>query len=207
MTTMVCPWRSGWAAISKAAAQAAPDDGPTERPSCSARRFAMAMPFEEGTSANSSMTAGYFTPCSEASIAAAVSEACSTSLSMSGRGMPTLIPTSPCEAGRKASLPARTRDSAASTQTMCTSGLCCLRKRAMPDRVPPVPAPATTTSTRPEVCDQISGPVPTACASELSGLANCRKRKPPGFVFAISSAIRMKPFAPSEASLSWTSAP
>jgi hypothetical protein len=34
-----------------------------------------------------------------------------------------------------------------------------LRKRPVPEMVPPVPTPATKWVIRPSVCDQISGPV------------------------------------------------
>jgi hypothetical protein len=46
-----------------------------------------------------------------------------------------------------------------SAPTTTTSGLRSFRYRATPVIVPPVPIPATTTSTPPSVCSQISGPV------------------------------------------------
>ncbi len=46
-----------------------------------------------------------------------------------------------------------------SAPTMCTDGLRSFRYFATPLIVPPVPMPATKTSTRPSVCSQISGPV------------------------------------------------
>jgi hypothetical protein len=49
----------------------------------------------------------------------------------------------------------------------------CLKKRETPVMVPPVPTPATKTSTWPSVSAQISGPVVASWIAGLAGLANC----------------------------------
>ena len=51
--------------------------------------------------------------------------------------------------------------------------------RATPTKVPPVPTMATQTSTRPPLCSQISGPVPSSCARALLKFSNWWGRKAP----------------------------
>ena len=58
-----------------------------------------------------------------------------------------------------AGFPARTWLSAGSTATERTVGFFSFRNLAAPEMVPPVPTPATMTSTEPSVSAQISGPV------------------------------------------------
>ena len=52
-----------------------------------------------------------------------------------------------------------TGEDSGSTATIYTSGLCLFKARATPQMVPPVPTPATKTSTFPSVSVQISSPV------------------------------------------------
>ena len=59
------------------------------------------------------------------------------------------------------------RGSAMSTRT---SGFCDLRKRPVPETVPPVLPPAMKCVTSPAVCFQISGPSVASYASALNGL-------------------------------------
>ena len=74
--------------------------------------------------------------------------------------------------------------------------------------VPPVPTPATSTSTAPSVSFQISGPVVFSWIAGLAGLSNCCGMKySSGFEAAISVAFSMAPFMPLAASVSTSSAP
>ena len=49
-----------------------------------------------------------------------------------------------------------------------------LMYRLTPVIVPPVPTPATKTSTAPSVSSQISGPVVASWIAGFAGLSNCR---------------------------------
>ncbi|KTS34995.1 hypothetical protein NS228_20825 [Methylobacterium indicum] len=59
---------------------------------------------------------------------------------------------------------------AGSTATTVTLGLLALRKRPVPEIVPPVPIAATRMSTAPSVSRQISGPVVSWWMRGLAGL-------------------------------------
>ena len=73
--------------------------------------------------------------------------------------------------------------------------------------VPPVPIPATNTSTLPSVSFQISGPVVALCTAGLAGLSNCPRITAPGIDSLSSSAFAIAPFIPLEPSVSTSSAP
>ncbi|MCY1545816.1 hypothetical protein D9M68_817760 [compost metagenome] len=74
--------------------------------------------------------------------------------------------------------------------------------------VPPVPTPATSTSTAPSVSLQISGPVVCSWMAGLAGFSNCCNSKYcPGLPFASSLAFSMAPFMPLAGSVSTSSAP
>ena len=75
-----------------------------------------------------------------------------------------------CGPGRP---PESTAEPRGSTATTCRLGLTCSRRYSpTPVIVPPVPTPATSTSTRPSSARAISGPVVRRCASGLAGLEN-----------------------------------
>ena len=73
--------------------------------------------------------------------------------------------------------------------------------------VPPVPIPATNTSTLPSVSFQISGPVVAWCTAGLAGFTNCPGIKLFGISIASSSAFAIAPFIPLAPSVRTTSAP
>ena len=73
--------------------------------------------------------------------------------------------------------------------------------------VPPVPTPATNTSTCPFASSQISGPVVAKCAAGLAGFSNCAGMNELGVAAASSSALAMAPFMPRAPSVSTSSAP
>ena len=66
---------------------------------------------------------------------------------------------------------------AARRATTSAFGLRSLSASPAPVIVPPVPTPATRTSTWPSSAARISGPVPVRCASGLAGLENWSGRK------------------------------
>jgi hypothetical protein len=73
-------------------------------------------------------------------------------------------------------LPSRTRGASTeptgSASTISTAGFLERRKEPVPASVPPLPTPATKASTRPAICAQISGPVPSEWARGFAGLLN-----------------------------------
>ncbi|MCY1311339.1 hypothetical protein D9M70_616270 [compost metagenome] len=74
--------------------------------------------------------------------------------------------------------------------------------------VPPVPTPATSTSTAPSVSLQISGPVVFSWIAGLAGFSNCcSSRYCAGSEAASSLAFSMAPFMPLAGSVSTSSAP
>ena len=74
--------------------------------------------------------------------------------------------------------------------------------------VPPVPTPATSTSTAPSVSFQISGPVVFSWMAGLAGLSNCAGMKwVVGLAATSASASAMAPFMPLAGSVSTSSAP
>ncbi|EJT83782.1 hypothetical protein PPS11_30776 [Pseudomonas putida S11] len=74
--------------------------------------------------------------------------------------------------------------------------------------VPPVPTPATSTSTAPSVSFQISGPVVFSWIAGLAGFSNWPGRKYwAGSEATISLAFSMAPFMPLAGSVSTSSAP
>ena len=73
--------------------------------------------------------------------------------------------------------------------------------------VPPVPTPATMTSTRPPVSSQISRPVVRSWTSGLAGLSNCCGTQLLGVAAANSWALAIAPFMPSLAGVSTRFAP
>ncbi|MCY1291143.1 hypothetical protein D9M70_403200 [compost metagenome] len=74
--------------------------------------------------------------------------------------------------------------------------------------VPPVPTPATSTSTAPSVSFQISGPVVFSWIAGLAGLSNCCGMKYcAGSLATIASASAIAPFMPLAGSVSTSSAP
>ena len=101
----------------------------------------------------------------------------------------------------------RTGDVAGSTAMTFTSGFFSFRYSPTPVIVPPVPIPATNTSTLPSVSSQISGPVVSLCAFGLDGFTNCQATKQPGISFESSSAFAMAPFIPFVPSVRTISAP
>ena len=64
-----------------------------------------------------------------------------------------------------------------------------LRYRATPVIVPPVPTPATKTSTVPSVCRQISGPVVAKWAAGLAWFEYWSGRNAPGVSRTSRSAV------------------
>ena len=131
---MVLPALSGRSAIWMAAATAAPDEMPTRSPLSEARRFFAAMASSEVMGTISSTT--------ERSKVSGTKPA----------PIPWIL-------WLPEGLPASTCDSAGSTAMPSTEGFCSFRYLAEPEMVPPVPTPATSTSTVPSVSRQISGPV------------------------------------------------
>ncbi len=69
--------------------------------------------------------------------------------------------------------PEITGESAGSAATMRMDGFRGFSTCATPVTVPPVPVPATTTSTRPSVSRQISSAVVRRWISGLAGFSNC----------------------------------
>ncbi len=97
-------------------------------------------------------------------------------------------------------------DSSGSTATIWTPGLRSLSTWPTPVMVPPVPMPATTTSTPPSVSAQISSAVVRRWISGLASFANCLTWTAPVSA-PISSALATAPFMPSEPGVSTSSAP
>ena len=73
--------------------------------------------------------------------------------------------------------------------------------------VPPVPMPATITSSLPPVSLQISSAVVCTCTAGLAGLVNWPGITAPGVAATISSALAMAPFMPFSAGVNTSSAP
>ena len=73
--------------------------------------------------------------------------------------------------------------------------------------VPPVPTPATKTSTCPSVSLQISGPVVFLWIAGFAGLSNCPGIKLFSYSFASSFALAIAPFIPFVPSVNTISAP
>nr|ACR37520.1 unknown [Zea mays] len=131
--TIILPLFSCLEATFKQAARFAPEEMPTSRPSSLASLLAFAMASSVLTVTVSSMT-----------------EVSRTS----GRN-PGPTPWILCLPGAP---PEITGLSAGSTQMILTPGFCIFRYFPTPETVPPVPEPATNTSTLPAVSFQISGP-------------------------------------------------
>ena len=73
--------------------------------------------------------------------------------------------------------------------------------------VPPVPMPATKTSTAPSVSSQISGPVVARWIAGFASFSNWLASTAPGRSAAICSARETAPFMPSDGGVSTSSAP
>lgn len=73
--------------------------------------------------------------------------------------------------------------------------------------VPPVPMPATSTSTAPSVSSQISGPVVSEWICGFASLANCWAQMAFSVVATISLAFSTAPRMPSAPGVSTISAP
>ena len=108
--------------------------------------------------------------------------------------------------GARGGPPDSTADVLGSTATIRQSGLRSLRNSPTPVIVPPVPTPATNTSTRPPVASQISGPVVRRWISGLAGLENWSGRNTSSPV-AIARAASTASFIPPIDSVISTRAP
>ena len=145
MATMVLPSFSGSLDSLKAAANAAPEDIPTRRPSLAA-------------SNRDAFTA---------SLSSTVKTESTTEASYVSGTKPAPMPWIPCFPGIPVD---STADVAGSTATTLTSGLCFFKAFPEPLKVPPVPTPATRKSTFPPVSFQISSPVVLSWTAGLAGL-------------------------------------
>ena len=90
---------------------------------------------------------------------------------------------------------------------MRTFGFFSLRTFATPEMVPPVPTPATKTSTWPSVSAQISSPVCATWAAGLAGLVNWEAMMAPGRSEAMRSASATAAETPPFGSVRTSSAP
>ena len=98
-------------------------------------------------------------------------------------------------------------ESAGSTPTICTSGLCSLSTCPTPVIVPPVPMPDTKMSTPPSVSSQTSSAVVARWISTLASFSNCFASTAPGGVRGDLLARATAPFMPSAPGVSTSSAP
>ena len=110
----------------------------------------------------------------------------------------------PCGPGAP---PVSSGDSAGWTATMRTFGFLSFRTRATPEMVPPVPTPATNTSTWPWVSAQISSPVWAMCAAGFAGFVNWEAMIAPGRSEAMRSASATAAETPPLGSVRTSSAP
>ena len=88
-----------------------------------------------------------------------------------------------------------------------TFGFLPLRTFATPEIVPPVPTPATKTSTWPSVSAQISSPVCATCAAGFAGFVNWEAMIAPGRSEAMRSASATAADTPPLGSVRTSSAP
>ena len=182
MTTTTClPADSSRAATCSAAHSAAPQEMPASTPT----RRATSRAVEIASSSETVMTS-------------------SRSSRLSTGGMkPAPIPWMRCGPMRP---PERTADPAGSTPTIRRRGLRVRRYSPAPVIVPPVPTPATSTSTRPSSARSISGPVVRRWASGLAGLENWSGRNTSSS-FAIARAASTASAMPPSDSVMSTRAP
>ena len=168
---MCFPRDSGRAATCIAAQIAAPHDSPARMPSRAATNRAVSIAASSGTGITSSSSSRFSTAGTK----------------------PAPIPWMRCGPGLR---PDSTAEDCGSTAMICAWGLAALITSPAPVIVPPVPTPATSTSTLPSSARRISGPVPVRCASGFAGLENWSGRKwsaSPASVRAASIASFMPP--------------
>ena len=102
--------------------------------------------------------------------------------------MPSPMPGTPCVPHRSSEISGHSAGSTAKTRT---AGSCAFSARATPLIHPPVPCAATTASSSPPVCSQISSPE-ARCAAGLSGFSNSAGTKNrPGSAATISRILSM----------------
>ncbi len=101
----------------------------------------------------------------------------------------------------------RSGESFGSTATICTPGTRSLRTWPTPVMVPPVPTPATNTSTWPSVSRRISSAVVFRWIAAFAGVSNWWARIAPGVSATICSARETAPFMPSGPGVRTISAP
>ncbi len=103
--------------------------------------------------------------------------------------------------------PDRTGESVGSTAIIFTEGFLAFSAWPTPVMVPPVPTPATTTSTAPAVSFQISSAVVASWIAGFARFLNWAGLTEPGISASSSSARAMAPFMPFSAGVSSSVAP